>query len=103
VSELTQELVQELFELDEVRGVLLHRKSRQKVRVGEVAGGPSYDGSWRIFVNGKLHNRARIIFLYLHGYLPYEVRHRNRNELDDRPSNLRPATEQSRGNIRGSG
>ena len=90
--ELTQKSVQDYFTLDPLTGILYHRHAKQGTRQGAVAGSLNkVRGRWRVKVNTKTFWRSRVIFLYVHGYLPPHVDHRNRNKLDDRPDNLRAA------------
>jgi hypothetical protein len=94
--ELTQELVQELFTLDEQTGIL-YRKGHTGLRAGDI--NPTHN-RWRVRVGKERIYRAKINFLYVHGYLPAIVDHIDRNQLNDRPDNLRAATsQQSRWNM----
>jgi hypothetical protein len=90
---LTRELVREYFDLDENSGILYHRKKRRGPgKVGDIAGRIRNRGKWEVTINGKRYRRHRIVFLYVHGFLPPQLDHRDRNMLNDRPANLRPAT-----------
>lgn len=48
-----------------------------------------YAISW---VNKKRWRFHRLLFKHVHGYLPKEIDHKNRNPLDDRIENLRECT-----------
>ena len=68
----------------------------------DIAGYP-VEGRWKICFKGKGYYRARLIFLYLYGYMPEEVDHQDNDPLNDRPSNLRAATHiQNAANQKGS-
>ncbi|MGI9889068.1 HNH endonuclease [Vibrio chagasii] len=43
----------------------------------------------RVAIDGKKHFRSRLIFLWVHGYLPEVVDHENGNAMDDSIQNLR--------------
>jgi hypothetical protein len=93
MNDLTQEVVRELFSLDETTGTLYWKTSpRARVQVGSVAGCPAKNGRWVIYVKGKQRLRSRLVFLYMHGWLPEEVDHRDLDKSNDRPGNLRAAT-----------
>jgi len=57
----------------------------------------------RIRIDGKRKRFAesRLIFLYHYGYLPEQVDHKNRNQLDNRIDNLRPANNSLNGMNKG--
>lgn len=75
-------------------GTLLRIKKEHKFgRVGNVIGGSVTDtGYVKIVLKGKNIKMHRLIFSLVHGYLPEEVDHRNRNRSDNRIHNLRAAT-----------
>jgi hypothetical protein len=90
---LTPELVRSLFDLDVASGKLFWRISRgPHIRKGKEAGSKNGRGRWAVGINGCKCTRGRIVFMMVHGYMPEEVDHINRNRMDDRPSNLRAAT-----------
>lgn len=74
-------------------GVLINKKSRRGVVVGDVAGCFSTQIQRRLIgIKRKQYLASRLIFLYHHGWLPNEVDHININCSDDRIENLREAT-----------
>jgi hypothetical protein len=92
-EELTQAKLQEVFTLDEETGVLYWRNPPAGTAgVGDVAGGMGKKGRWIITFDGKRRLRSRLVFFYFYGWLPSLVDHRDRNKLNDRPDNLRPAS-----------
>jgi hypothetical protein len=89
---LTQEHLHEIFTLNVEKGELYWkiRPSRwSQVKPKDLAGSLHKDGYWRIQIKGKTYRRARLIFLFIQGYLPRQIDHKNHNTLDDQPSNLR--------------
>lgn len=88
---LTQERVRELFDYCEETGVLTRKShTTNRVKVGSVAGTPTPKGYHQVMVDCKLYLLHRIIFLYIHGYMPEnQVDHISRNKTDNRPCNLR--------------
>lgn len=93
MSELTQEYLKEIFDY---RDGILYWKQRLSdcVKIGDVAGciSPLKNGHRQIIgIKGKRYLASRLIFFYHKGFLPKIVDHENRNTLDDRIENLRPA------------
>jgi HNH endonuclease len=88
---LTQELVRDLFDLDSDSGILYWKVPKSGIRVGDVAGCKKSGGYWVVKIAKRDYKRSRINFLYVNGWLPAEVDHRDTDRLNDRPSNLRPA------------
>lgn len=89
----TQDYLQSIFDYKE--GFLYYKRIRPKIKIGDKAGSlKKYKSGDRyvIRIDKKLYLTARIIFLYHKGYLPVFVDHEDRNSLNDKIENLRPAT-----------
>lgn len=88
------ERLRELFELDEAAGLLRWRVSpTSKVKAGSVAGGENQGGYPVVTVDSKKILIHRIVFAMVNGYLPKQVDHINGVRNDNRPCNLRAATQ----------
>ena len=86
------ERLRALFSVTE-DGQLVRRINWYKGKAGEVAGGPGPAGYLRCRVDGKYMLVHRIIFAMHYGYLPDSVDHKDGNILNNRPANLRAATQ----------
>jgi hypothetical protein len=91
---ITQAMLKELLTLDESTGVFYwENPAGGKAKKGKVAGClVKKMGRWRIKIGYKGYGRSQLVFLYVYGWLPSAVDHRNHDALDDCPSNLRAAT-----------
>ena len=88
------EQLRELFDLDYVTGVLRWRVGpTSRVKAGSVAGGNNQDGYPVVTVNRKKIKAHRIVFAIVNGYFPEQVDHINGVRDDNRPANLRAATQ----------
>ena len=92
---ITQKLLLELFEYKD--GFLYWKtKVNYNTKIGTVAGclngKKSKTQRMVIGLYKKSYLASRLIFLYHHGYLPECVDHKDRDQLNDRIENLRPAT-----------
>lgn len=89
-TDITQELVQKLFEYRE--GNLYYRHSpNRRIKVGQKAG--SKDGRYmRVKINGNSYLLHRVIFLHQKGYMPKYIDHVNNNAFNNRIENLRECT-----------
>lgn len=91
----TREYLAELFEYKPRLGLLVRRVTRAaNARKGDAVG--TIDGKGYLHVNilGKFVRVHRICFFLRHGWVPPDVDHEDRNRLNNRSKNLRPATRQ---------
>ena len=91
---LTKEELHELFEYDD--GVLKHKTSRGRVKVGSVAGSIGSNGYLQTKINGRAYLVHRLIWIMFNGGIDKNIQidHINRNTLDNRIQNLRLVTHQ---------
>lgn len=87
----------ELYSVDFQTGVINTKTLRRKnghtldtyLRITKDAGSKNPDGYIRIWCNGRLRMKHRLLFWLFHGNLPNEIDHINRIRDDNRISNLR--------------
>lgn len=84
--------LRELFDLNFTTGELRWRVGRGRARAGDIAGGLSGPGYLYVGVDGIPTLAHRIVFALVHGFVSEYVDHKNGNRTDNRPSNLRAAT-----------
>lgn len=88
---LTQERLKHLLQYDPNTGIWTwNNPNPRSGRVsGEVAGGPTLQGYWRLRVDCVSYRSARLAWFYMTGEWPvYEVDHINSDPSDDRWENL---------------
>lgn len=61
-------------------------------KTGNRAGSHRKDGYRNIYVNGKTYLEHRLIWCYVHGYMPIEIDHIDRNRSNNDITNLREST-----------
>ena len=98
---LTQERVQHLFTFDANQGVLIRNFDRGMGKKGDICNGVDHHGYGVIGIDNKLYRTHRVIWLYVHGYLPSgPLDHINQCKTDNRIENLREVSfGQNRQNI----
>ena len=92
MSELTQQLVQSLFDYRDGKLFWKNSHAKGKIKEGQEAGCLSSRGYHRVMIGYKEYPTHRIIFLLHHGYAPKVIDHINNNSLDNRIENLREAS-----------
>jgi hypothetical protein len=92
-----------LFNLDAERGVLVRAVSRApNAQKGDIVGTIDGKGYLHVNISGAFFRVHRIVFFMHHGYEPeFGIDHIDCNRSNNRPSNLRPATnQQNAGNVK---
>jgi hypothetical protein len=97
-QELTQERLKELLHYDPENGVFTWVRYRKNgAYPGDVAGGLSHRGYWRIKLDGVFYQAHKLAWLYVYGVMPVMMDHKNRRKDDNRIRNIRPATKSENG------
>ena len=95
---VTQEKLKILFNYCSDTGIFTHRKKRQKVVVGTIAGWLDDKGYNTLKIYRKEYRASRMAWLYVYGVLPDKyIDHKNGIRNDDRINNLRLATSAENG------
>ncbi len=88
----TQAQLQRRFTYEPVTGFFYYREATIRRQVGQRAGskaGPLRRRYWQVGVNKVSWPLHRLAFIYMLGYLPKVIDHKNGNSLDNRWKNLR--------------
>jgi hypothetical protein len=93
-ANITQERLKQLLHYDPEKGFFTRLQSRGGQKAGSVAG--YKDGDYiKVTVDGVGYRAHRIAYLYIYGWMPIEVDHKNLIKTDNRIDNLRPANGQN--------
>jgi hypothetical protein len=89
------ECLREHFDLNEADGTLTRKTSYGQYKAGQVAGTRMLEGYYQMGIGGKRHLVHRVVFYMATGQDPqgYHVDHINGDPSDNRPDNLRLATQ----------
>ena len=90
-----------LFRLDVDRGVLVRRVTRApNAQAGAIVGTVDGKGYLHVNIDGAFIRVHRIIFFMYYGWEPIGIDHRDQDRKNNRPGNLRPASDQQNaGNV----
>lgn len=97
-----EKILRHLFEADADRGVLIRKVTRApNARAGALVGSVDGRGYLHVTIGKSIYRVHRIIFFLHYGYDPdTHIDHIDGDRLNNRPSNLRPATDQQNaGNV----
>ena len=90
---ITQRQLKELFHYDKDTGVFTRKIAlSRKSYVGEVITTKHIEGYIHTQIRGKQYLAHRLVWLYVHGYLPEYIDHINHIKDDNRLINLREVT-----------
>ena len=91
---ITQERLKYLLHYDPIAGEFTWiNPTKRGMRSSTRAGHINNEGYWHISIDNRTYRLSHLAWLYMEGYLPpHQIDHINKNQGDDRFSNLRPAT-----------
>lgn len=88
----TQERLKELFCYDEITGIITRKVDTHKGKKGDICGSLSSSGYLQTKIDGVFILNHRIAWLYVYGWLPNQIDHKNTIKTDNWTLNLRPCT-----------
>lgn len=90
---LTKDRLSEVLDFNPSTGFFIWKKSRGRAIAGSVAGCVGENGYRWIGIDGQIYHSHRLVWLLTYGEWPtIDIDHRDRNGDNNRPSNLRLAT-----------
>ncbi|EJT0117290.1 HNH endonuclease [Salmonella enterica] len=89
---LTQEKLKSILEYNPLTGEFIYKVTRGNKKKGSIAGTIASDGYIRIQISGKIYMAHLLAFLYMEGYLPEMVDHKDRVRSNNKWDNLRKST-----------
>jgi hypothetical protein len=94
---LTQFRLKELLRYEPKTGQFFWQVDKSTTKTGDRAGSMNDNKYEQIDVDGKKYKSHRLAWLYVYGYFPERLDHKNRNKSDNRIANLREATRSQNG------
>lgn len=90
------EVLNQLFTLDAERGLLVRKITRApNAQKGAIVGSRDSKGYLHVNISGRFYRVHRIVFFMHYGFDPeVHIDHIDGDRLNNKPSNLRPATDQ---------
>ena len=89
---VTQALLQKFYTYDEVTGELSHRLPQHGKEIGDVIGSLTNTGYLAMAIDSTNYLVHRIIWMYVHGYMPEQVDHIDHVKTNNALINLREVT-----------
>ena len=89
---VTQERLKEVLDYDSETGIFTRYKMHlngDRRTVGEVAGWANPSGYIKISIDNKSYSAHRLAWLFVYGFMPQMIDHKNNISGDNRMSNLR--------------
>lgn len=90
-NHLHQEYIKSIVSYDAENGVMTWVNTPRTDLIGKAVGGVMGDGYLSAKIKGKSYLVHRLIWLYVYGYFPKSIDHKNGVRTDNRLSNLRLA------------
>lgn len=91
---LTQERVKEVLHYNPETGIFVWKETLSNRAVAGTLAGAYVKGHLRIKVDGKYYEASQLAWLYINGEMIERLDHKDRDGLNNRILNLRPATRQ---------
>ena len=89
---MNQTYLKSIFHYEPETGWFTWVADKKKAKAGNRAGTVSKGRYRHIKIDYKCYQEHQLAFLYMTGFMPSEIDHRNLNGLDNSWGNLRPAT-----------